>query len=93
LPNAKLRSTRRSRSKNPRPGANWALLEAERGRTTAVRSAFAGRVVEIKAGRGTLVSGETPVVLLERSGNAGGVEVVMYVASNDGKKDRRRLSL
>jgi len=63
-----------------------ALLESERGRATAVRSAFAGRVVEIKAGRGTLVSGETPVALLERRGEAGGVEVVMYVASSDGKK-------
>lgn len=63
-----------------------ALLEAERGRATAVRSAFAGRVIEIKAGRGTLVTGETPVVLLERRGDAGGVEVVMYVASSDGKK-------
>jgi multidrug resistance efflux pump len=45
-----------------------ALLEAERGRSTVVRSAFAGRVVEVKAGRGSLVSDETPVVLLERSG-------------------------
>jgi multidrug resistance efflux pump len=49
-----------------------ALLEAERGRATVVRSAFAGRVVEVKAGRGTLVGGETPVVLLERSGGEAG---------------------
>lgn len=63
-----------------------ALLEGERGRTTVVRSAFAGRVVEVKAGRGTLVGTETPVVLLERSGSEAGMEVVMYVASNDGKK-------
>lgn len=63
-----------------------ALLDAERGRATSVRSAFAGRVIEIKAGRGTLVSGDTPVALLERQGSAGAVEVVMYVASSDGKK-------
>lgn len=63
-----------------------ALLQAERGRSTAVRSAFAGRVVEIKAGRGALVSIETPVALIERSNGDGGIEVVMYVASNDGKK-------
>lgn len=63
-----------------------ALLGAERGRSTAVRSPFTGRVVEIKAGRGTLVSTETPVVLLERSKGGAGVEVVMYVASSDGKK-------
>lgn len=63
-----------------------ALLEGERGRSTAVRSAFSGRVVEVKAGRGTLVGIETPVVLLERSGSEAGIEVVMYVASKDGKK-------
>lgn len=63
-----------------------ALLEGERGRATAVRSAFSGRVVEVKAGRGTLVGIETPVVLLERSGSDAGIEVVMYVASKDGKK-------
>lgn len=63
-----------------------ALLEGERGRATEVRSAFSGRVVEVKAGRGTLVGIETPVVLLERSGSEAGMEVVMYVASKDGKK-------
>lgn len=63
-----------------------ALLEGERGRATVVRSAFSGRVVEVKAGRGTLVGIETPVVLLERSGSEAGIEVVMYVASKDGKK-------
>jgi HlyD family secretion protein len=63
-----------------------ALLEGERGRATEVRSAFSGRVVEVKAGRGTLVGIETPVVLLERSGGEAGMEVVMYVASKDGKK-------
>jgi HlyD family secretion protein len=63
------------------------LLEAERARATTVKSAFAGRVVEIKSGRGSLVSVDSPVVVLERTGDAGGtVEVVMYVASNDGKK-------
>jgi HlyD family secretion protein len=63
-----------------------ALLEGERGRATEVRSAFSGRVVEVKAGRGTLVGIETPVVLLERSGGEAAMEVVMYVASKDGKK-------
>ena len=63
-----------------------ALLRAERGRSTVVRSAFAGRVVEVKAGRGSLVATETPVVLLERSSGETGIEVVMYVASSDGKK-------
>lgn len=69
-----------------------ALLQAERNRATAVRSPFAGRVVEIKAGRGSLVSNETPVVLLERSGSESGVEVIMYVASSDGKKISRGAS-
>ena len=63
------------------------LLEAERARATAVKSAFTGRVVEIKSGRGSLVSVESPVAVLERTSDAGvTVEVVMYVASNDGKK-------
>lgn len=63
------------------------LLESERGRSTVVTSAFSGRVVEIKSGRGSLVSVDSPVVVLERiSDNASKVEVVMFVASNDGKK-------
>ena len=63
------------------------LLETERARATAVKSAFTGRVVEVKSGRGSLVSVDSPVVVLERASDAGGtVEVVMYVASNDGKK-------
>jgi len=66
-----------------------ALLESERGRSTVVQSAFSGRVVEIKSGRGSLVSVESAVVVLERSGDvASKVEVVMFVASNDGKKIR-----
>ena len=66
-----------------------ALVESERNRSTVVKSAFAGRVVEIKSGRGSLVQVDSPVVVLERIGNAGSqLEVVMYVASGDGKKIR-----
>jgi len=64
-----------------------ALLESDRGRSTAIVSAFEGRVIEIKTGRGMLVSKDAPMVSLERAGGAAGViEVVMYVAASDGKK-------
>lgn len=64
-----------------------ALARSERLRTTEVKTAFAGRIVEIKASRGSLVALDTPVALVERTGRDGtGVEVVMYVASSDGKK-------
>lgn len=64
-----------------------AAARSERRRTTEVRSAFAGRVVEIKASRGSLVSMDSPIALIERTGSeAAGMEVVMYVASSDGKK-------
>ncbi|MBK9350909.1 MAG: hypothetical protein IPN05_12310 [Sulfuritalea sp.] len=62
---------------------NWRYA-SRAGPPTPVRSAFAGRAVEVKAGRGSAAT-ETPVVLLERSGGETGIEVVMYVASSDGK--------
>ena len=66
-----------------------ALLESERNRSTVVKSAFAGRVVEIKSGRGSLVQVDSPVVVLERIGDKGSqIEVVMFVAPGDGKKIR-----
>ena len=66
-----------------------ALQELERNRSTVVRSAFAGRVVEVKSGRGSLLAVDSPVVVLERIGSEGSqVEVVMYVAAGDGKKIR-----
>lgn len=68
-------------------GRELALARSERRRTTEVKSAFSGRVVEIKASRGSLVSTDSPIVLIERTGDdTGGMEVVMYVASKDGKK-------
>lgn len=62
-----------------------ATLESERTRSTAVASAFDGRVIEVKVGRGMLISRETPLVSIERSGG-GGLQVVMFVPAGDGKK-------
>ncbi len=64
-----------------------ALLESDRQRSTAVVSAFEGRVIEVKAGRGMLVTKDASMVSLERTGGPpGAIEVVMYVAAGDGKK-------
>lgn len=60
-------------------------LENENVRSTAIVSAFDGRVIEVKVGRGMLVSRETPLISVERSG-AGGLQVVMFVPAGDGKK-------
>jgi HlyD family secretion protein len=62
----------------------------EAGRHAAlVESPYAGRVTEIKAGRGMLVGQGAPVVTVELEGGAGeGVEAVLYVPVADGRKVR-----
>lgn len=64
-----------------------AALEGERGRTTAIVSPFAGRVIEVKASRGSLIGKDVSVISLERTGQGeDSLQVVMYVAASDGKK-------
>lgn len=60
-------------------------LESEKTRSTDVVSAFDGRVIEVKVGRGMLIARETPLVSIERSGG-GRIHVVMFVPAGDGKK-------
>lgn len=60
-------------------------LQSEKARSTAVVSAFDGRVIEVKVGKGMLIARETPLVSIERSGG-GKIHVVMFVPATDGKK-------
>ncbi len=62
-----------------------AALESEKVRNTAVVSAFEGRVIEVKVGKGMLISRDTPLISIERSGGEG-LHVVMFVPAGDGKK-------
>jgi HlyD family secretion protein len=93
---ARARMDTQKRESDERSGIQLELAEAQREVTTleqdgkrssAVVSAFEGRVIEVKAGRGMLVAKDASIVTLERTGKgAGPLEVVMYVAAADGKK-------
>jgi HlyD family secretion protein len=80
-------------------------LLAQSNQFTQVKSPVAGRVVEIKAARGTLVKRDTPVIAVERASlisgtppagiaapqvaGSGGLEVLMFVSAANGKKIER----
>jgi HlyD family secretion protein len=62
------------------------LMEARRLAVSVV-SAHEGRVVEVKAGRGSLVAPGSAVLTIERSGGSrGALEAVIYLPAASGKK-------
>lgn len=62
------------------------LVESER-LSTRVESPYAGRVVEIRAAPGALVSAGTPLLAIEPDGGMGeALEVAIYLSPADGKK-------
>ena len=68
---------------------NVSALREQLARTGAIRSAFAGRVVEIKASVGQVVSGGTPILTIERGTATAGDAVpvaIVFVSAADGKK-------
>lgn len=61
---------------------------------TQVTSSYAGRVVEVKAGPGTLVNAGSPLVTVEpSSGGEGALEAVIYVPAMEGKKVQHGLEV
>lgn len=63
-----------------------ASLESQRTRNSIVVSPFDGRVIEVKAGRGALVTADSRLLSIERSGAATGLDVAMFVQGSEGKK-------
>lgn len=54
--------------------------------STAIKSTYSGRVVEVKVKKGSLVSTGLPVITLELSGSDKELEAILYVSPMDGKK-------
>lgn len=62
-------------------------LLQNRKSTALIESPFAGRVVEIKAGPGMLISQSAPVLSIEQDNEAGqALEAAIYVPAGDGKR-------
>lgn len=62
------------------------LLEQRLDKTEKVVSSHAGRVVEVRVSVGDLLGGGEPIVSMERTGQAGGLEAVLYLDSREGKR-------
>lgn len=63
------------------------MLEAKYEREAKVRSAFAGKVVEVRVAEQTAVATGDPILLIEPSGESRGVlEAVVYVSAATGKR-------
>ena len=61
------------------------LLEEKLQQNSQVVSTHEGRVVEVRAMTGDLIQPGTPIVSLERVGEKGGLEALLYVDSREGK--------
>jgi HlyD family secretion protein len=61
------------------------LLEDRLADSTAVLSPHAGRVVEVRATVGDVIRSGMPIASLERTGEGGGLEALLYVDSRQGK--------
>jgi HlyD family secretion protein len=61
------------------------LLEQKLEQNARVVSTQAGRVVEVRAAVGDVLVPGVPIVSLERSGEEGGLEALLYVDSREGK--------
>ena len=65
-------------------------LEKQRGYLTSVDSPFAGRVVELKSGKGMLATKNGAIASIERIGaGSGDLEAIMFVPAGEGKKIER----
>jgi HlyD family secretion protein len=64
------------------------LLTQRLAQNTRVVSTHAGRVVEVRAMVGDVLAPGLPIVSLERSGEQGGLEALLYVDSREGKRLR-----
>jgi HlyD family secretion protein len=62
-----------------------ALLEQRLTQNARVVSTHAGRVVEVRAMVGDVLAPGLPIISLERSGEDGGLEALLYVDSRQGK--------
>ncbi len=68
------------------------LRESDR-QMTSVITPYEGRVVEIKAGAGSLVGAGTSLMSIEKAtGGSGGLEAVIYVPAADGRRVQPRMS-
>jgi len=64
-----------------------AALERLRTRNSLVLSAYEGRVIEVKAARGGLITAESTLISIERAGSGPGVlDIALYVPGSEGKK-------
>ncbi len=64
------------------------LLEEKLAQSAAVLSPHEGRVVEVRVTVGDMVRNGMPIVSLERTGQGGGLEALLYVDSREGKAVR-----
>ena len=68
------------------------LLET-RKQMTAISTPYAGRVVEIKAGLGSLVGAGSSIMSIEKAGEtSGGLEAVIYVPAAEGRKVQPKMT-
>lgn len=66
---------------------NLQTLQSSLSQATRVTSSYAGRVVELKAGPGTLVSQGSPLLTVESAeGGRDELEAVIYIPAAEGKK-------
>lgn len=62
-------------------------LDKQRGYVTRIDSPFAGRIVELKSGKGMLASRNTAIASIEHTGEGSGeLEAIMFVPATEGKK-------
>jgi len=64
------------------------MLEDKLAQSAAVISPDTGRIVELRATVGDVVHNGTPIASLERIGDGGGLEALLYVDSREGKSVR-----
>jgi HlyD family secretion protein len=62
------------------------LLEQRITQSTSVVSTHAGRVVEVRLSVGDLIDPGIPILSLERTGEHGGLEALLYIDSREGKR-------
>jgi HlyD family secretion protein len=62
------------------------LLDGRLAQSAAVVSTHAGRVVEVRVSVGDVLASGAPIASLERTGEAGGLEAVLYLDSRVGKR-------
>jgi HlyD family secretion protein len=69
------------------------MLKEKLEQSSRVVSSFEGRVVEVRTMVGDMISPGLPIVSLERAGEKGALEVLLYVDSRQGKLVRPRMEV